>query len=125
MCCCRIIMHAVLFPGWYAANITSDGVITVSKACPQGYYCPGGPAQSVFDATNPSSLSPTEPSIIACPSGMWTLDVAATSVDQCCESFIAAGSRRRDLTEQPTEPWPQQQPPPADTCQHALHVCMC
>lgn len=83
-CVLFVLCCAVLLPGWYATAMTGS-MITATAACPQGYYCPGGAAQQVFDASNPSGLSPAEPSIKACLAGMWTPDVAATSQEQCCE----------------------------------------
>lgn len=79
-----VCASAVLEPGWYAKNI-SDGVITAAMPCPQGYWCPGGAAQSIFDPAAPELLLPSEPSIKACPSGLWTVDLASTTVNECCE----------------------------------------
>lgn len=46
---------------------------------------PGGVPLSSFDPANPGALSDAEPSIKACPNGMWTQDVASFVAQQCCE----------------------------------------
>lgn len=75
---------AVLLPGYYAAAMDGSGTVTAAAACPQKYYCPGAvtPGQA-FDPSNPSGLSPSEPSIKQCPDGTWTQERAAIAPEQC------------------------------------------
>jgi len=83
---CAAALHAVLLPGYYAAAMDGSGTVTAAAACPQKYYCPGAvtPGQA-FDPSNPSGLSPSEPSIKQCPDGTWTQERAAIAPEQCCE----------------------------------------
>jgi hypothetical protein len=53
---------SVVLPGWYAHAMNGDAV-TAAKQCPQRYYCLSGTPLSAFDPSDPSSLSPADPSI--------------------------------------------------------------
>jgi hypothetical protein len=74
----------VLLPGWYARNKTGS-IVTTTAPCPQGYYCPGGPANTTFNPSTPAALPAAEGSIKRCPSGMWTVELASTAVAECCK----------------------------------------
>lgn len=74
----------ILVPGYYALRM-SGGIVTATFACPQGYYCSGGTPSAAF---NPAvSLTPAvgDTTIAKCPDGLWTLDIASISAQQCCE----------------------------------------
>jgi hypothetical protein len=77
LCCLTVLLS-----GFYAAAMVGHKV-TSALACPVDYYCPGGIPVAAFDAGNPLSLSPSEPSIKKCPTNTTTLGGGAISVDQC------------------------------------------
>lgn len=60
-------------------------IITSVVICPQKYYCAGGVPIAPFDPAQPSWLSPVDPTIKACPGGLWTEGVGARVLEQCCE----------------------------------------
>jgi hypothetical protein len=67
--CCCLMLTAVLLPGFLAKQL-SNGTIAQAQLCPQGYFCLGAAPNSIFDPSNPGSLSPSEPSIKRCGDGM-------------------------------------------------------
>ena len=74
----------IVVAGYYALRMSS-GIVTATVACPQGYYCPGGDAVSAFDPSISTVPNPSDPTIKKCPDGMWTVDLASISLNQCSE----------------------------------------
>lgn len=99
----RLSPLSVLMPGYYAAAMDRS-VVTSTKICPQGYWCPGGVANSSFtpapwrlwsfgwkrtyeDPYQRRRLLWAEAvsdTIILCATG-WTVEPGATSIEQCRE----------------------------------------
>jgi hypothetical protein len=75
---------SLLLPGWYAAARQASGEVTATAACPQNFYCPGGAPSSVFTPSDPNAF-PAEATIQRCPSGTWTQERGAVTVEQCCK----------------------------------------
>ena len=75
---------SLLLPGWYAAARQASGEVTATAACPQNFYCPGGAPTSVFTPSDPNAF-PAEATIQRCPSGTWTQERGAVTVEQCCK----------------------------------------
>jgi len=73
----------IVVAGYYPLTV-QNGIVTGTVACPQGYYCPGGNATAAF---NPAvSLTPAAGStVFRCPDGLWTVDLASISLEQCCK----------------------------------------
>ena len=73
----------MLAPGYYAAAVGADGIISNVVICPQGYYCPGGDPTAAW---NPASgASSPDGTVIKCDFNMWTVDVGAIAKEQCRE----------------------------------------
>lgn len=73
----------IVTPGYYARAIT-NGIVTQTTACPQKYYCGGGVPKAAFSPVT-RTIQSGDPTIALCPYGMWTIDIAATAAQQCCE----------------------------------------
>lgn len=90
---------AVVEEGYYPTSLdATTGQVISTNACPQGFWCPGGRPRLDFDPRSvqqgnaglrglrqvvAAALALTEPTIKACPDGMWTVEVGSVSEVQC------------------------------------------
>ena len=91
--CCMFYCPAaaVVSPGYYASQM-NGGIVTAVAVCPQKWYCGGGRPVGPFDPLRPTWIAPTDTTVKACPDGLWTQSMGATTLQQCCKCLLTVAS---------------------------------
>jgi len=62
--------------------------VTAAEKCPQKYYCQGGVPTATFSPSEDQTSNVTGTTVVQCPCGTWTENIASTSADQCSKRQV-------------------------------------
>lgn len=88
MCAAVPLLLTAVLPGWYPSRMNGSEYVTAAEKCPQKYYCQGGVPTATFSPSEDQTSNVTGTTVVQCPCGTWTENIASTSADQCSKRQV-------------------------------------